>query len=154
MPRRRAMRTSRLCWPISVVALVSASVATAQTTKPFEALEGARRDRIEQEQRAARDAAEQRRLEKKRKADEAAAKRAAAAKSAQDARSSANPVPAPTADAPAAKGAQSARPSANPAPSLTTDAAAGTDPPARETPAEAYERMKREVESDLKKRAR
>src|SRR3954453_19308180 len=108
MPRSRAMRTSRLCWITAVVALASAHVATAQTTKPFEALEGARRDRIEQEKRAASEAAEQRRLEKKRKAEEAAEKRAAVEKSAKSARPSANPAPAPAANAAAAKSAPEA----------------------------------------------
>src|SRR3954454_3681147 len=120
------MRTSRLCW-LTVVALMSANLAAAQTTKPFEALEGARRDRIEQEKRATREAAEQRRLEKKRKSEEAAEKRASVAKRAQSARPAAHPAPSPSTDAAAAKSAQDARRSANPAPSLTTDAAAGTD---------------------------
>jgi hypothetical protein len=44
------------------------SIATAQTTNPLEVLEGARRDRIEQDKRLDRDAAEQRQRDKEIKA--------------------------------------------------------------------------------------
>src|SRR3954452_13595056 len=57
--------------------------AAVEMTRPFEALEGARRDRIEFEKRATQDKVEQQRLEKEQKAkqvsekrNEAAAKRA------------------------------------------------------------------------------
>src|SRR4051812_2845107 len=99
MPRSRAMRTSRLYWLTAVVGLVYASVATAQMTKPFEALEASRRDRIEQEKRAAHDAVEQRRIEKKRNSEQAAETRAAAAKREEGSRPSANPAAPQTKDA-------------------------------------------------------
>ena len=44
------------------------SIAAAQTTNPHEVLEGARRDRIEQDKRLDRDAAEQRQRDKEIKA--------------------------------------------------------------------------------------
>jgi hypothetical protein len=51
--------------------------------RPFEALEGARLDRVEFEKRAAQDKVQQRQLEKEQKAKQAASKRAEAAKRAQ-----------------------------------------------------------------------
>jgi hypothetical protein len=92
------MRTSKLCYLTAVVALLYASVARAQMTKPFEALEASRRDRIEQEKRAAHDAVEQRRIEKKRNSEQAAETRAAAAKRAEGAPPSANPAAPKTRD--------------------------------------------------------
>jgi len=53
--------------------------------RPFEALEGARLDRIEFEKRAAQDKVQQRQLDKEQKAKQAAEKRAEAAKRAQGA---------------------------------------------------------------------
>ena len=65
--------------------------AGVEMTRPFEALEGARRDRIEFEKRAANDKVQQQRMEKEQKAKQAGEKRSeAAAKRAQGAR------PAPT----------------------------------------------------------
>ena len=62
--------------------------APVEMTRPFEALEGARRDRIEFEQRAANDKVQQQRMEKEQKAKQAGEKRSeAAAKRAQGARS-------------------------------------------------------------------
>lgn len=87
------MFPSRLCCLTVVVVLLYASVAMAQTTNPFEALEGARRDRIEQKKRAAQDAVEQRRIEKKKRASEETAE-----KSADSARASANPAASKTKD--------------------------------------------------------
>jgi hypothetical protein len=55
-------------------------------TRPFEALEGARLDRIEFEKRTAQEKAQQRRMEKEQKAKQASEKRGdAAAKHAPDA---------------------------------------------------------------------
>jgi len=63
-------------------------------TRPFEALEGARRDRIEFEKRAAQESVQQRRLEKEQKAKQVAEKRSeAAAKRAQGARPAGNSAP-------------------------------------------------------------
>jgi hypothetical protein len=65
--------------------------AGVEMTRPFEALEGARRDRIEFEKRAANDKVQQQRMEKEQKAKQAGEKRSeATAKRAQGAR------PAPT----------------------------------------------------------
>jgi hypothetical protein len=67
------------------------ATAGVEMTRPFEALEGARRDRIEFEKRAANDKVQQQRMEKKQKAKQASEQRSeAAAKRAQGAR------PAPT----------------------------------------------------------
>src|SRR6187200_2866052 len=53
--------------------------AGGEMTRPFEALEGARRDRIEFEQRAANDKVQQQRMEKEQKAKQAGEKRSEAA---------------------------------------------------------------------------
>jgi hypothetical protein len=67
------------------------ATAGVEMTRPFEALEGARRDRIEFEKRAANDKVQQQRMEKEQKAKQAGEKRSeATAKRAQGAR------PAPT----------------------------------------------------------
>ena len=52
----------------SIIAAHGISIAAAQATNPLEVLEGARRDRIEQDKRLDRDAAEQRRRDKEIKA--------------------------------------------------------------------------------------
>jgi hypothetical protein len=68
--------------------------AGVEMTRPFEALEGARRDRIEFEKRAAQDKVQQQRTEKEQKAKQVADKRSeAAAKRAQGARPAATLVP-------------------------------------------------------------
>jgi hypothetical protein len=63
-------------------------------TRPFEALEGARRDRIEFEKRAAQDKIQQQRMENDQKAKQLAEKKSeAAAKRVQGARPAATPAP-------------------------------------------------------------
>src|SRR5215207_561934 len=69
--------------------------AGVEMTRPFEALEGARRDRIEFEKRATQDKVQQQRLEKEQKAKQVAEKRGeATAKRAQGARPSGTSAPA------------------------------------------------------------
>ena len=69
--------------------------AAVEMTRPFEALEGARRDRIEFEKRATQDKVQQQRIEKEQKAKQVAEKRGeAAAKRAQGARPSGTSAPA------------------------------------------------------------
>ena len=71
------------------------AIAGLELTRPFEALEGARRDRIEFEKRATQDKVQQQRLEKEQKAKEVAEKRGeATAKRAQGARPSGTSAPA------------------------------------------------------------
>jgi hypothetical protein len=68
-----------------------------EMTRPFEALEGARRDRMEFEKRAAQEKSEQRRMEKQQKVKQAAENRSeAAAKRAQGARPAGTSVPSET----------------------------------------------------------
>src|SRR3954451_5921322 len=67
----------------------SRDTISGELTRPFEALEGARRDRIEFEKRATQDKVQQRRLEKEQKAKQVVEKRGeAAANRAQGARPS------------------------------------------------------------------
>jgi hypothetical protein len=64
--------------------------------RPFEALEGARLDRIEFEKRAAQDKVQQRQLEKEQKAKDSADKRADTARRAQGARPAGTSAPSET----------------------------------------------------------
>jgi hypothetical protein len=81
------MRTWKLCVLAASITASWNGAAAAQMVKPFEALEGARRDRIEYEKRAAQEKVQQRRIEKEQEAKQAATKRSeAAAKRAQSAR--------------------------------------------------------------------
>src|SRR4051794_2876824 len=66
--RRTVMRRGAL-YLGAALCVATGSSASAQMTRPFEVLEGARRDRIEGDKRMAREAAEQRRKEKERVAD-------------------------------------------------------------------------------------
>ena len=50
---------TKLALAASIIAASGISSAAAQTTNPFEVLEGTRRDRIEQDKRLDRDEAEQ-----------------------------------------------------------------------------------------------
>jgi hypothetical protein len=69
--------------------------AAVEMTRPFEALEGARRDRIEFEKRATQDIVKQQRIEKEQKAKQAAEKRnEAAAKRAHSASPAGTSAPA------------------------------------------------------------
>ena len=71
--------------------------AAVEMTRPFEALEGARRDRIEFEKRATQERVQQLRMEKEQKAKQIAEKRSEAdTKRAQGARKAANSAPAET----------------------------------------------------------
>jgi hypothetical protein len=71
--------------------------AGVEMTRPFEALEGARRDRIEFEKRATQERVQQLRMEKEQKAKQIAEKRSEAdTKRAQGARKAANSAPAET----------------------------------------------------------
>src|SRR5215218_8876964 len=68
--------------------------AGVEMTRPFEALDGARRDRIEFEKRATQDRVQQQRIQKEQKAKQVAEKRGeAAAKGAQGARPSGTSAP-------------------------------------------------------------
>src|SRR5215207_11079297 len=70
------------------------ATAAVEMTRPFEALEGARLDRIEFEKRTAQEKAQQRRMEKEQKAKQASEKRGdAAAKHAPDADRAGAPAP-------------------------------------------------------------
>src|SRR3954471_19980463 len=70
------------------------ATAGLEMNRPFEGLEGARRDRIEFEKRAAQDRVQQQRMEKEQKAKQVAEKRSdAAAKRAQGARPSSISTP-------------------------------------------------------------
>ena len=62
------MGITKLALAASILMGNSISIAAAQTTNPLEVLEGARRDRIEQDKRLDRDAAEQRQRDKEIKA--------------------------------------------------------------------------------------
>jgi hypothetical protein len=78
-------------------------------TRPFEALEGARRDRIEFEKRAANDKIQQQRMQKEQKAKQAGEKRSeAAAKRAQGARSAPTTAPSEKTIPPSPAGQNSA----------------------------------------------
>ena len=97
------MRIWNLCLLASITAIWN-NAAAAQTVRPFQALEDARRDRIELEKRAAQGKAEQRRMEQEQKAKQAAEKRSeAAAKRAQGARPAGTSAPSetPSASSPA-----------------------------------------------------
>ena len=97
------MRLVKLCLAASILAAGALNAAAVEITKPFEALEGARRDRIEMDKRMKREAIERRKQEEERRAQrEAQRKRdAAAAKAAQSARpSSSPPVPSQPATGP------------------------------------------------------
>ena len=98
------MRIAQLCLAASIVAASGISAAAVEMVKPFEVLEGARRDRIELDKRMKREAAEQRRREKEQKAQQEAQRKrdAAAAKEAQRAHpSSATTVPSQPTTTPA-----------------------------------------------------
>ena len=62
------MGVTKLVLAVLILIGHSISIATAQTTNPHEVLEGARRDRIEQDKRLDRDAAEQRQRDREIKA--------------------------------------------------------------------------------------
>jgi hypothetical protein len=83
--------------------------AGLEMTRPFEALEGARRDRIEFEKRAAHDKVQQQRMEKEQKAKQVAERRSeAAAKRAQGARPGATSAPSEKTFPPSSAGQNSA----------------------------------------------
>jgi len=92
--REKAKRLIVPSFAALVIAVASGTHAVAvEMTRPFEALEGARRDRIELDKRMKRDAAEQRRREEDVKAQQEAQRKrdAAAAKAAQAARGTSGP---------------------------------------------------------------
>ena len=97
------MRLVKLCLAASILAAGALNAAAVEMTKPFEALEGARRDRIEMDKRMKREAMSGGSRRKEQRAErEAQRKRdAAAAKAAQSARpSSSPPVPSQPATGP------------------------------------------------------
>ena len=82
--------------------------AGVEMTRPFEALEGARRDRIEFEKRAAQEKAQQRRTAKEQQAAEKRGE--ATAKHAPSARSAGTPVPSDSSSPSNPAGQNSAKP--------------------------------------------
>ena len=76
MKRNCASQSRRgLALAASIIAASSISSAAAQITNPSEVLEGTRRDRIEQDKRLDRDAAEQQQRDKEIKARQEEAER-------------------------------------------------------------------------------
>lgn len=87
------MRLVKLCLAASILAAGALNAAAVEMTKPFEALEGARRDRIEMDKRMKREVIELRKQEKEQRAQREAQRKhdAAAAKAAQSGPTSAAP---------------------------------------------------------------
>ena len=69
------MRITKLALAVLVIAAYGVTPVSAQVVKPFEELEGARQDRIEQDKRLERDAAQQVQRDRENKARQEAAGR-------------------------------------------------------------------------------